>query len=80
MKIAMNIMIKITAVLIVMCISDVIGMSLYVHGLPMSEVMRIKLNKLTPFEKVCFMLMGWIIIATLFCVAISAVMLIWRYL
>lgn len=76
----MNIMIKITAVLIVMCILDVIGMSLYVHGLPMSEVMRIKLKKLTPFEKVCFMLTGWIIIATLFCVTISAVMLIWWYL
>lgn len=58
MKIAMNIMVKITAVLIVMCILDVIGMNLYVHGLPMSDVMRIKLKKLTPFEKVCFMLMG----------------------
>lgn len=44
----MNIMIKITAVLIAICILDVIGMNLYVHGLPMSEVMRIKLNKLTP--------------------------------
>lgn len=50
----MNIMIKITAVLIAICILDVIGMNLYVHGLPMSEVMRIKLKKLTPFEKVCF--------------------------
>lgn len=65
----MNIMIKITAVLIAICILDVIGMNLYVHGLPMSDVMQIKLKKLTFFffEKVCFMLMGWIIIATLFC-------------
>lgn len=45
----MNIMIKITAVLIAICILDVIGMNLYVHGLPMSDVMQIKLKKLTFF-------------------------------
>lgn len=49
MKITMNIMIKITAVLIAICILDVIGMNLYVHGLPMSDVMQIKLKKLTFF-------------------------------
>ena len=73
-------MIKITGIVIVMCILNLVAMNMYMRILPTSDVMRIELKQLKPFEKIWFMLTGWLIIITPICVAISAIILIFRYL
>ena len=73
-------MIKITAILIVACVLNSIGMRMYLCVLPKSDIIRIELKQFKLFERIWFMISGWLIISTPICVAISVVILIFRYL